>query len=85
MFTLFFEILTLDPWKVLKLVSLALLIKLKYRFYAPTRKAYQEIHFFFDKLSRFMNIRGLYNVIYETISLLSNDVEGRVNNFDICY
>ena len=65
--------------------KVSLIVKLKYRFYGPTRKAYQEMHFFFDRLSRAMNLRGPYHLIYEAISMFSNDVEGRPPAFDMFY
>jgi hypothetical protein len=51
----------------------------------PTRKAYNEIHFFMDRVSRSLSMRSVYHVIYKVVCVFSNDVEGRNNNVDIYY
>lgn len=51
----------------------------------PTRKAYNDIHFTMDRISRSLGMRSVYHVVYKFISLFSNDVEGRTNNVDIYY
>ena len=51
----------------------------------PTRKAYNEIHFFMDRVSRSLGMRSVYHVVYKVVCIFSNDVEGRNNNVDIYY
>jgi hypothetical protein len=87
-FILFISLIDLfgfTQMRLVQLVALALIIKLKYRFYAPSRKAFNDLHFYFDRLSRSINLRSIYHVVYEFISLFSNDVQTPINPMDIYY
>lgn len=74
LFTLFVEILTFNKIKLLQFIFFAAIVKMKYRFYRPSHKAYNEMHFFLDRLSRRLNIRWAYHSIYWCVTLFSNDV-----------
>lgn len=50
-------------------VIYAIIIKLKYSFYFPAQKAFVELHFYFDKISKIWNIRKLYHFIHNLISI----------------
>jgi hypothetical protein len=85
LFTLFLEVFSLRTEHLLRWIAYGLLIKLKYRFYAPTRKAYNQIHFELDRRSRNLNLRGAYHLLHDCLSLFSSDAEGRPSNVEAYY
>lgn len=72
-FNLFLSACTLNYEKILQFLTYVLILKIKYRFYAPAHKAYNEVHFFFDRISRYFKFRSFYHFVYRAISCFSND------------
>lgn len=82
---LFISALTLDHSKILQFVTYALILKIKYRFYAPAHKAFNEIHFRLDRISRYFNFRAFYHYVYKVITCFTNDPYFPANNFEMLY
>lgn len=80
-----FEVFSFSKMWLIQLLFLALFLKIKYKLYAPSRKAFNEMHFYFDRLSRNLSFRSIYHIMYEFISLFSNDVQAPVHAMDIYY
>lgn len=48
------------------------LVKAKYGFYYPSQKAFVELHFAFDNLTRKWGFRPLYHLLYMGITVFSS-------------
>lgn len=83
--TLLVESILVNRASFLRFLVYGLIVKLKYRFYQPTHKAYNQIHFFFDRLSRRFKCRAIYHVVYKIISFFSNDIYSTPAVSDILY
>jgi hypothetical protein len=57
---------------VAEFATFAILVKLKYSFYYPSQKAFVELHFAFDNLTRRWGCRPLYHVLYMGITVFSS-------------
>lgn len=73
-FILGFLLLSLFKFNLLSLlefITFAFFVKIKYSFYSPAQKAFVELHFAFDNLTRKWRIRPIYHIFYMGINLLS--------------
>jgi hypothetical protein len=69
---LLLNLLSFNLKSVLEFASFAFLIKLKYSFYYPSQKAFVELHFAIDNLTRKWGCRPLYHLIYMGITVFSS-------------
>jgi hypothetical protein len=69
---LFLSMFSFSLIPVLEFAAFAFLIKLKYSFYYPSQKAFVELHFAFDNLTRKWGCRPLYHVLYMGINIFSS-------------
>jgi hypothetical protein len=66
------SLLRLDVLSVVELGTFAVLVKLKYSFYYPSQKAFVELHFAFDNLTRRWGCRPLYHLLYMAVTVFSS-------------
>jgi hypothetical protein len=64
----FLILMQLDLHSLYELVLLATICKLKYSFYFAAQKAYVELHFAFDNITKRCGGRRIYHILYLGIS-----------------
>ena len=69
---LFLSMLRMDLLNLVEFTTFALLVKLKYSFYYPSQKAFVELHFAFDNLTRRWGCRPIYHILYMSITVFSS-------------
>lgn len=69
---LFLSMLRFDLVSLVEYATFALLVKLKYSFYYPSQKAFVELHFAFDNLTRRWGCRPIYHLLYMSITIFSS-------------
>lgn len=69
---LFLCLLNHDLASLVEFVTFAVFVKLKYSFYFPSQKAFVELHFALDNLTRKWNCRSLYHFLYMGITVFSS-------------
>lgn len=69
---LFLYLLKHDLASLVEFVTFAVFVKLKYSFYFPSQKAFVELHFALDNLTRKWNCRSLYHFLYMGITIFSS-------------
>lgn len=71
----FLKCLTLGAQgRIIELIILVVVLKFKYSLHYGTRKAYSDIHFGLDKISKGLGIRSIYHSMHKLISHLSYGV-----------
>lgn len=60
--------------RAIELINMAMFMKFKYSLHYGTRKAYEDIHFGLDRVSKGLGIRSLYHNLHKFISLLGYGV-----------
>lgn len=68
----FLSMLSFSLIGVAEFATFAVIVKLKYSFYYPSQKAYVELHFAFDNLTRKYGCRPLYHILYMSITIFSS-------------
>lgn len=72
---LLISVLTLrsTPYALLVSATLIIIMKFKYEIHYGTRRAYEEIHFGLDRISKLVNLRGGYHVLHRSVSQLGSN------------
>lgn len=63
---------SLAPLRLLDFLVFAAILKIKYSFYYPGQKAFLELHFSLDKLTRRWGCRPIYHLLVMAISHFSS-------------
>jgi hypothetical protein len=64
--------LKFNAQSLLEFLTFAAIVKLKYSFYFPSQKAFVELHFAFDNLTRRWGCRPIYHLLYMGVTVLSS-------------
>lgn len=83
--TFFLSALLPTPAKLLELAAFAFFCKIKYTFYFPAQKAYVELHFALDNLTRRMGGRSIYHIAYMAVSAMGGIGGARATGREIAY